>query len=503
MSSHHPLLEARGVRKVFGPTVALEGVDFEVAAGEIHALVGENGAGKSTLMKVLSGAYRPDDGELYLGGEPYRPRNPSLARELGVAMVYQELTLAPHLSVEDNILLGVEPTTRLGILKRRESREKVERALDSLGHEDIYPGDKVRDLSPASRQLVEIARALAQESCRVLILDEPTSSLSRDDVSRLFELIRRLADRNLAIIYISHFLEEVRDIAQRVTVLRDGKTVGTGKVQDLETSRIVRMMVGRDVDELYPRSERSLGEALLDLDGLAGVSKPQEASLTLHRGEVLGIAGLVGAGRTEMVRTVFGLDPVRQGKIRIGAFEGPASPAQRLRQGVGLLSEDRSGEGLALTLSIADNLTLSKLEGLGPGPIVWPSKQDEVTRRFIETIEIRCRHTRQSVDELSGGNQQKVALARLLHHDVDVFLLDEPTRGVDVGSKARIYKLIDDLASRGKAVLMVSSYLPELLGVCDRVAVMCRGRLGRARPVEEVDEHLLMMEATGQGAQRI
>ncbi len=503
MDSLHPLLVARGVRKAFGPTVALDGVDFDVASGEIHALVGENGAGKSTLMKVLSGAYLPDRGELYLAGEPYRPRNPSLARELGVAMVYQELSLAPHLSVEDNVLLGVEPTYRFGLLKRREIRQRVKTVLEPLGHEDISPEDKVGDLPPAARQLVEIARALAQESCRVLILDEPTSSLSGDDVKRLFDLIRRLARRGLAVIYISHFLEEVREIADRVTVLRDGKTVSTGNVRDLETSHIIRMMVGRDVGELYPRSKRTAGEALLTLHELAGIEKPRQASLTLHRGEVLGIAGLVGAGRTEMVRAVFGLDPVRRGKIRVGVFEGPASPTERLRQGVGLLSEDRGGEGLALSLSVADNLTLSKLEGLGPGPIVFPSKQDEATRRFIEMIEIRCRHTRQSVSELSGGNQQKVALARLLHHDVDVFLLDEPTRGVDVGSKARIYQLIDELASRGRAVLMVSSYLPELLGICDRVAVMCRGRLGPGRPVSEVDEHLLMMEATGQETQAI
>ena len=495
------LLTARGVCKAFGPTIALDGVDFDVASGEIHALVGENGAGKSTLMKVLSGAYLPDRGELHLAGKPYRPRNPSLARELGVAMVYQELSLAPHLSVEDNVLLGVEPTHRFGLLKRREIRQRVERALQPLGHEDISPEDKVGDLPPAARQLVEIARALAQDSCRVLILDEPTSSLSGDDVQRLFDLIRRLASRGLAVIYISHFLEEVREIADRVTVLRDGRTVGTGNGRDLDASQIVRMMVGRDVEELYPRSLRAPGETLLDLRELAGATKPLHASLTLHRGEIVGVGGLVGAGRTEMVRAVFGLDPVRRGLIRVGSFEGPASPSERLRQGVGFLSEDRGGEGLALSLSVADNLTLSKLEGLGPGPIVYPSKQDEAARQFIEKIEIRCQHTRQPVSELSGGNQQKVALARLLHHDVDVFLLDEPTRGVDVGSKARIYKLIDELASRGKAVLMVSSYLPELLGVCDRVAMMCRGRLGPARPVSETDEHQLMMEATGQEAQ--
>ncbi len=499
MDSDH-IVHARGVQKAFGPTIALAGVDFEVASGEIHALVGENGAGKSTLMKVLSGACRPDGGELLLGGKPYRPRDPAAARRTGVAMVYQELCLAPHLSVEDNILLGVEPAYRFGILKRKRIRRKVERALELLEHEEVRPAVKVRALSPAARQLVEIARALAQETCRVLILDEPTSSLSGDDVHRLFNLIRRLAERGIAVIYISHFLEEVREVADRVTVLRDGKTVGSGSVKDHEVSDLVRMMVGRNMGELYPRTSRRAGDAILSLEGIAGKEKPHSADLELRTGEVLGIAGLVGAGRTELVRAVFGLDPVQRGTIRVGGFIGPASPAKRLRQGVGLLSEDRSGEGLALTMTVADNVTLSKLDGLGPGIFVLPSRQDAATQTHIESLEVRCRHPRQIVGELSGGNQQKIALARLLHHDVDVFLLDEPTRGIDVGSKARIYRLIDELAARGKAVLMVSSYLPELLGVCDRVAVMYRGRLGPAQAVSGLDEHRLLMQATGQAS---
>jgi ribose transport system ATP-binding protein len=494
------VVHARGIHKAFGPTIALAGVDLAVASGEVHALVGENGAGKSTLMKILSGAYRPDDGEVLLAGEPYHPQNPAAARRMGVAMVYQELSLAPHLSVEDNILLGVEPTHRFGILKRKRSRRKVEEVLELLEHEEVRPAIKVSFLPPAARQLVEIARALAQETCRVLILDEPTSSLTGDDVRRLFELIRRLADRGIAIIYISHFLEEVREVADRVTVLRDGKTVGSGSVEDHQVPELVRMMVGRDMGELYPRSTRRAGDVILEVHELAGHKKPQSAGFELRRGEVLGIAGLVGTGRTELVRAIFGLDPVRKGTIRVGGAFGPASPTKRLHQGVGLLSEDRSGEGLALTMTLADNVTLSKLDGLGPGFLVLPSRQDAATEAHIETLEIRCRHPRQAVEELSGGNQQKVALARLLHHDVDVFLLDEPTRGIDVGSKARIYRLIDELAAGGKAVLIVSSYLPELLGVCDRVAVMYRGRLGPAQAVSELDEHRLLMQATGQAS---
>ncbi|MFQ5790552.1 MAG: sugar ABC transporter ATP-binding protein [Acidobacteriota bacterium] len=486
------------MHKAFGPTVALAGVDLAVAAGEIHAVVGENGAGKSTLMKVLSGAWRPDRGHILLRGKPYQPRDPQDARRHGVAMVYQELSLAPHLSVEDNVLLGMEPTGALGILRRREIRRRVKEALERLGHEEIRPEARVGDLPPAVRQLVEIGRALAQASCQVLILDEPTSSLAGDDVHRLFELIRRLAARGLAILYISHFLEEVRRVAHRVTVLRDGRTVGSGPVSEVSTSKIVRMMVGREMGELFPRSRRTAGETVLAVDGLAGRERPRSATLELRRGEVVGIAGLVGAGRTELLRALFGLDPVRHGTVRVGLFRGPASPTERLGQGVGLLSEDRAGEGLASSLSLADNLTLSRLTGLGPGPLVLPSRQERACQSHIEALEIRCRDPKQPVGELSGGNQQKVALARLLHHDVDVFLLDEPTRGIDVASKARIYRLIDELASAGKAVLMVSSYLPELLGVCDRVAVMCRGLLGPARPASELDEHRLLIEATGQ-----
>jgi ribose transport system ATP-binding protein len=299
----------------------------------------------------------------------------------------------------------------------------------------------------------------------------------------------------------------VKQISDRIVVLRDGRTVGGGLAKDLAPAQIIALMVGREVRDLYPRSTRQAREIVLELDSLAGVVRPETASLTLHRVEVLGIAGLMGAGRTELLRCIFGLDPVRRGAVKVGAFIGPASPAARWRQGVGFLSEDRKNEGLALPLSLADNVTLSRLEGLGPAGLVLPGRQAAATRGWIDRLGIRCLDARQQVGDLSGGNQQKVALARLLQHDVDVLLLDEPTRGIDVGAKATIYRLIDELASgtggrSPKAVLMVSSYLPELLGVCDRIAVMCRGRLGPARPVAEVDEHSLMLEATGQSASR-
>ncbi len=484
-----------GVRKRFGATVALDGVDLRVNAGEVLALVGENGAGKSTLMKVLSGAHQPDQGSIWLNGEPYRPQHPLEARNAGVSMIYQELSLAPHLTVMENIVLGMEPT--LGpFVKWREVRRRAVEAMAQLGRSDILPETPVHQLSIAGQQLVEIGRAIAV-GCRVLVLDEPTSSLARNDIHRLFDLVQRLKKQGLGIIYISHFLEEVRTLSERFTVLRDGKSVGSGLTAKSSNEEIIALMVGRPVDDLYPRSQRTQGEAVLDLRAIAGPDKPLNASLTLHRGEVLGIAGLVGAGRTELLRAIFGLDPIRSGEIELQSnsgrarVAGPATPAQRWATGMGMVSEDRKLEGLALSLSIADNLTLSSL-----GVWVDPAQHAATSHQWIKKLAIRCQEPNQPVGNLSGGNQQKVALARLLEHDVDVLLLDEPTRGIDVGSKAQIYQLIDDLACAGKAVLMVSSYLPELLGVCDRIAVMSKGRLNPARNVSEITEHEIMIEAT-------
>ena len=493
-----------GISKSFGATRALRDVSLEVSPGEILALVGENGAGKSTLMKVLSGAHQPDSGEMRVDGESYKPKNPLEARNSGVAMIYQELSLAPHLTVMENILLGVEPTSgpfvKWGEIKRRASD-----ALSQIGLGDVDPKTEVRNLSIARQQMVEIARAIALD-CKVLVLDEPTSSLTRGDIEQLFALINRLKARDISVIYISHFLEEVKEISDRITILRDGQSVGSKDTENVEADEIVAMMVGREVSDLYPRSPRgSDGEVVLNVSDLSGVSKPQSASLTVRRGQVFGIAGLVGAGRTEMMRAIFGLDKVKSGQITVGTFSGHANPASRWRSGVGMVSEDRKQEGLALNLSIADNITLPKLGGLGIGRFVFPSRQQQTSKQWIKKVEVKCQGPGQPVSALSGGNQQKIAIARLLHADVDLLLLDEPTRGIDVGSKAQIYKLIDELASGDastgrppKAVLLISSYLPELLGVCDQIAVMDRGRLSDSRPVAQWDEQKLMMVATGQ-----
>jgi ribose transport system ATP-binding protein len=493
----------QGVHKRFGATYALRGVDLTVEPGEIHALIGENGAGKSTLMKVLSGAHTADQGQLWLDGEPFVPRSPLHARMSGVTMIYQELSLAPHLSVMENILLGIEPTAG-PFVRWPEMRRRAAAALCAVGCADISPEIEVRKLPLGKQQLVEIARAVALRS-RVLVFDEPTSSLTQQDIGKLFELIRRLKDAGLGIVYISHFLEEVQQIADRFTVLRDGRTVGGGSTSDSTVDEIVTLMVGREVKELYPRSRREAGEVLLAVQNLSGRDAPMSATLELRRGEVVGISGLVGAGRTELARTIFGLDEIRSGAVTIGLYQGPTSPARSWRRRVGMVSEDRKGEGLATGLSIADNVTLPRLDGMGPWRFVLPSRQNAACLPWIERLPIKCLSPRQPVHALSGGNQQKVAIARLLHADVDVLLLDEPTRGIDVGSKAQIYRRIDELAvgdrAAGrppKAVLLISSYLPELLGVCDRIAVMCRGRLSSAHPTFKWNEHELMLAATGQ-----
>jgi ribose transport system ATP-binding protein len=503
MDSAIPRLEMRDIKKRFGATIALDGVSLKVMPGEVHALVGQNGAGKSTLMKTLSGAHAPDSGQMFLDGKPYAPRNPLDGRRLGVAMIYQELSLAPHLSVVENVLLGMEPTVG-GFLKWRQMKQRAHEALAALGHGHLDLMRPVAGLSPATQQVIEIARALAI-GCRVLVLDEPTSSLTQQDVQAMFEMIRRLKSQGHAIVYISHFLEEVRAIADRFTVLRDGMTVGSGVAPETPARQMVEMMVGRSVDHLYPRSPRTPGEVVLEVTNLTGLAKPRGASITLRRGEVLGIAGLIGAGRTEFLRGIFGLDPIRSGKVRV-ATNRPAEyarmlPAQLWGQKVGMLSEDRKTEGLALSMTIADNLTLSDLTPLGRAGFVAPRAQRAVARQWAAALSLKCRDVSQPVADLSGGNQQKVAIARLLHHDAQVLLLDEPTRGIDVGSKAAIYQLIDELASgrhgQPKAVVVVSSYFPELLGICDRIAVMARGTLGPARPVEQWTEHALVLASTG------
>lgn len=482
-----------GISKRFGATHALRNVSLEVHPGSVLALIGENGAGKSTLMKVLSGAHAPDAGRMTLAGLPYVPRNPHEARRAGIAMIYQELNLAPELSVEDNIMLGQEQG-RFGLLDRRAGRRAVHAALDLLGHSDLRPDVPVRQLSVALQQLVEIARALTTRA-KVLVFDEPTSSLTREDVTRLFRVIGRLKASGIGVIYISHFLEEIRQVCDRYTVLRDGVAVGSGELAEAAEEHIVSLMAGRGVGELFPQVPHRPGEVVLSIRELSGRKFPAGVTLDVRRGEILGIAGLIGAGRTELLRCVFGLDAVKHGAVSVARYQPPPTPRDRIRAGLGLVSEDRKGEGLAQGRSIADNATYSRLAPYSRWGWLNLRRRRAAVDDWLQRLNVKARSQDQPVEQLSGGNQQKVALARVLHQQADVLLLDEPTRGIDVGTKAEIYRLMGESAAAGKAVVFVSSYLRELLAVCDRVAVMARGRVREVRPASQWTEEEVLSAA--------
>ena len=481
-------LSLKGIRKAFGPTIALDGVDLELRPGEVHALIGENGAGKSTLMNVIAGALKPDEGNMQLDGRAYSPTSPFDARTNGIALIHQELSLCPHLSVAENVLMGIE-SSHFGWLDRDQLSARTNEVLRTFHHADIRPEKRVGDLPVAARQIVEISRALAAKA-RIILMDEPTSSLQRDDVAKLFELIRRLSAEGISVIYISHFLEEVRQIADRFTVLRDGRSVASGDIATTSDDELIAKMVGRAQQNLFPerKNKNAIHETILDVRNLAAPPLLKDASFELRRGEILGIAGLMGSGRTPLLRAIFGLEPPTSGTISVNKSALPkrrTTPAMRLVEGFGYLSEDRKGDGLTLNQSLADNVTVTRFDTCSRWGWLDLGAQRKQAERLVNALKIKTRGAQQAVGSLSGGNQQKVALARLLHQDADVLLLDEPTRGFDIGSKAQVYETIAACAEQNKAVLLVSSYLPELFGMCDRLAVMSRGRLSEARPIDQ------------------
>lgn len=497
-------LSLKGIRKSFGPTIALDGVDLELRPGEVHALIGENGAGKSTLMNVIAGSLKPDDGHMTIDGQAYAPASPLDARNHGIALIHQELSLCPHLSVAENVLMGIE-SSRFGWLDREQLFARTSEVLRTFHHADIRPEKRVGDLSVAARQIVEISRALAARA-RIILMDEPTSSLQRDDVANLFNLIRKLSAEGISVIYISHFLEEVRQIADRFTVLRDGRSVATGEIAGTSDDELIAKMVGRTQQNLFPTrtATSATHETILEVRNLAAPPLLKDASFDLRRGEILGIAGLMGSGRTPLLRAIFGLEAPASGTITVNKqalAPGRSTPAIRLIEGVGYLSEDRKGEGLTLNQSLADNVTITKFESCSRWGWLDLQRQRSRVADLVTALKIKTHGVNQPAGSLSGGNQQKVVVARLLHQDADVLLLDEPTRGIDIGSKAQVYETIAKCAAEDKAVLMVSSYLPELFGMCDRLAVMSRGRLSDVRPIDRWTPEGVLQAAIGSSDQ--
>ena len=492
-------LKLSQIHKSFGPTVALDGVDLDLREGEVHALIGENGAGKSTLMNVIAGALRPDEGTMEINGRPYTPSNPLDARTHGIALIHQELSLCPHLSVAENVLMGIE-SSKLGWLDRDKLFARTTDVLQTFHHAGIRPEKRVGELSVAARQIVEISRAIAARA-RIILMDEPTSSLQREDVTHLFALIRKLSSEGISVVYISHFLEEVRQISDRFTVLRDGRSVANGDIATTTDDELIAKMVGRAQQNLFPvRTPAVTRETILDVQNLASPPLLKDATFELRRGEILGIAGLMGSGRTPLLRTIFGLDRPERGEIRVNKKAlppGRSTPAMRLLEGLGYLSEDRKGDGLTLNQSIADNVTVTRFDSCSRFGWLDLSAQRKQTEKLVKALKIRTQGAQQNVGSLSGGNQQKVIVARLLHQDADVLLLDEPTRGIDIGSKAQVYETIAACAAENKAVLMVSSYLPELFGMCDRLAVMSRGRLSTVRNIDEWTPESVLQAAIG------
>ena len=499
-----PLLRMTAISKRFPGALALDGVDLTVAPGEIHALLGENGAGKSTLLKILAGAQPPDSGVIEFAGKPVVFESPHAAQMLGIVTIYQEFTLAPNMTICENVFIGREPGSKVFVSWRRMAEET--RALTRRIGLDANPMTLVRELSVAEQQMVEIARALSMKS-RLIVMDEPTSALSRTEVEKLFRIIRDLKAEGLSVIFVTHRLEEVFEICDSYTVLRDGKFVGTGKVADTDIDGIIRLMVGREVSSLYSRrNDAAFGEVALAVEGLSrrGSSRDPSAtvladvSLSVRRGEILGVAGLVGAGRTEMARAVFGADPFDSGAIFVdGKPVRIFSPQEAIRHGIGLVPEDRKQQALFLSLAIRMNLSMASLDRISKwGVFVDEAKETAMVEEYRKALSIRMAGPEQIVANLSGGNQQKVVLARWLALQPKVLIVDEPTRGIDVGAKVDVHNLLFDMARSGIAVIAISSELPEVLAISDRIVTMREGRVTGEIARENADQQKLMTMMT-------
>ncbi len=472
------LLSHSGIGKQYPGVQALSGVSLDLQPGEVHALVGENGAGKSTLSKIIAGLESPDAGGMVFKGASYAPSGKREAEEQGIRMVMQELNMIPTLSVAENIFLNRLPS-RMGIINRNQLEEASRKVIHQVGLDTIQPATPVGALGVGQQQMVEIAAGLSQ-SCQLLILDEPTAALTDRERELLFKQIRRLKLEGVCVLYISHRMEEIKQISDRITILRDGVLQGTRNTSETETSEVIKLMVGRDLDEVFSSTQRQRGKCALRVDGLSRGNKVREASFELHKGEILGFAGMMGSGRTELMRLIFGADQKDSGNIYLDCSDLPIqikSPKDAVLAGIALLTEDRKEQGLLLPLSISSNTPLARMEGVSRrGWINFP-RQYSIAENFRKKLSIKCHSVNQHVKTLSGGNQQKVVMAKWLYRDAEILIFDEPTRGIDVGAKFEIYSLLEELAGQGRAIILVSSDMPELLAVSDRIAVMSNGLL--------------------------
>ncbi|MHC4279757.1 MAG: sugar ABC transporter ATP-binding protein [Planctomycetota bacterium] len=481
------ILKMNHIWKTFPGVTALDDIHFELRKGEVHVLLGENGAGKSTLVKILSGAYQKTSGEIFLFNRETNIRNPKHAQQLGISIIYQELNLIQYLSVGENIFLGREPMAGPGIINDRELFEASEQILRELGVE-IDVRQAVKNLGVAEQQMVEVAKALSLES-KILIMDEPTSALTEREIAELFATIRKLKSKGVSIIYISHRLDELFEIGDRVTVLRDGKCVGNVNIKDTNKSELIRMMVNRELKEQFPKKKNKPGEEVLRVESLSRESVLHDISFSLYRGEVLGISGLMGSGRTELARAIFGMDKFDSGSIYIRSeVKKLKSPRNAISMGIGFLTEDRKSQGLVLSLSVKENICLSSIERF--------SKLGRMAAaQYVKELRIKTSNLNQKVMYLSGGNQQKVVMSKWLCSQADILIFDEPTRGIDVGSKVEIYEFMNRLTAGGAAIIMISSELPEILGMSDRILVMHQGRITAEFDVEEASQEKILSKA--------
>ncbi|HEX6304196.1 MAG TPA: sugar ABC transporter ATP-binding protein [Anaerolineales bacterium] len=494
MGGSAPVIRMEHIHKSFGGVHALNDVHIEVYAGEVHALLGENGAGKSTLIKTMTGVYQPDSGEVYLHEEPVHFSGPREAQRQGIGAIYQEPSLFPDLDIAENILAGRQPT-RAGRVDWPAMYREARQLLEKLGVR-LDPGTKARNLSVAQQQTVEIARALSLDA-QLLIMDEPTSSLTLTEVEELFRIIRQLRQAGTAIIFISHRLEELFAVADRVTILRDGHYVGTRDLSEVETEDLIQMMVGRQVDEMFPKQDASIGDVLLEVSNITATGKFEKVSFVLRAGEILGLAGLIGAGRTYVARALFGIQPLHSGSVKIdGQAVTVRNPQQAMDLGIGFVPEDRQHHGLVLPMSIAANITLPILTRFATAGWLRERNAKAVAATASRRLEVKSAGIDQKASELSGGNQQKVVLAKWLETGPRILILDEPTRGIDIGTKAAVHQLMSDLANQGVAILMISSELPEILGMSDRILVMREGQITGEFTRAEATQEKIMASAT-------